>query len=72
MGSNDDETRPVLPLGGVAFTHAQQPSPCEASLRPCHDHPRSELSEPMGAPSRGYNEPSFKQCGPSLRNLRQL
>jgi hypothetical protein len=58
MGPNDGGMR----LGPRRW--AARPSPaCDTlrsmklGLRPCHDCCRTELSEPTGVPSRGYNEP---------------
>jgi hypothetical protein len=58
MGPNDIGTRPMP----RCWTARPSPSsgnlrPMKAGLRPCQDRCRSELSEPTGTLSRGYNEP---------------
>jgi hypothetical protein len=64
MGPNDGGTWP-LPARDTLY-------PTKPSLRSCQDCHHSELSKQTEAPSQGYNEPLFKQCGPSLRRLQQL
>jgi hypothetical protein len=73
MDLNDNKTRPVSHRWPAQPSHARDTLRLmKSGLRLRWDCRCSELSEPVGTPSRSYKEPPFEQCDPLLRCLRKL